>query len=303
VKKFILLATFFSSFLYSDGLTPFTLQKQEIHGYFSLPKNKESYPIVIAVQNSIRESILPFLHHFKEIADELEVALIGIEKEGIIGPDQIDERIYDLANFREKRIDDHIALIDEIRMGLFEGWNGEIIFLGGSEGGFIAIQLAAITPETEAAMIFSAGGGLSAREEAILGAEKYLKSMGTPSFVIPTLVTSFKSQLDKMVANPTPFEYFYDYTYLWWASHLSAPSTLEAALNIQCPILYVHGTEDEIIPIESADTFVDTFQQMGKTNLTYLRLEGFTHDLLRHDLQAVQDTTDLWLKSLLIANH
>jgi acetyl esterase/lipase len=43
------------------------------------------------------------------------------------------------------------------------------------------------------------------------------------------------------------------------------------------PILLIHGTADDIVPVASADAFVDKLKAAGATDVTYLRIEGGNH--------------------------
>lgn len=300
MKKIAIIFSFITSILSADTFTLERADGTPMTGYANFPET-ESYPIVIAVQNSLCESILPFLHHFQDFADQMGVALVGIEKQGVISAEEIDERAYHQGNYRERRILDHLLLVDALRNQIVHapGWNGRIIFLGGSEGSLVALQTAPLVPETSAVMLFSAGGGLDPRQEVTTSIESYFKCKGTPQIAISMMLASIGLQLDEMIANPSTDKFFYDYSYRWWASHLTARPVLDSALLLDCPILYVHGVEDELIPIKSADLFVEAFAHAGKTNLTYVRLDGFTHDLFRHDMDAVQDYSARWLQQKL----
>jgi len=43
------------------------------------------------------------------------------------------------------------------------------------------------------------------------------------------------------------------------------------------PILLIHGTADDIVPVASADDFVDKLKNSGVRDVTYLRIEGGNH--------------------------
>jgi acetyl esterase/lipase len=45
------------------------------------------------------------------------------------------------------------------------------------------------------------------------------------------------------------------------------------------PLLIVHGTDDEIVPINQADRFVETLKKAGAQDVTYLRHEGVRHGI------------------------
>ena len=105
-------------------------------------------------------------------------------------------------------------------------------------------------------------------------------------------------QLDTMMTNPTPDEHFLGNTYKWWASFLDTEE-VAAPLNQQSlPICLVHGVDDRQIPVLSADR---ASENLAKTNaLTYLRLEGYGHDL---DTADVQDAACRWLNAVLLGQE
>jgi dipeptidyl aminopeptidase/acylaminoacyl peptidase len=43
------------------------------------------------------------------------------------------------------------------------------------------------------------------------------------------------------------------------------------------PILIIHGSKDEIVPVESADDFVKKLKQAGNEDITYLKIEDGNH--------------------------
>jgi acetyl esterase/lipase len=43
------------------------------------------------------------------------------------------------------------------------------------------------------------------------------------------------------------------------------------------PILLIHGTDDNICPVESTDAFVEKLKEVGAENVTYIRIDGGNH--------------------------
>jgi len=43
------------------------------------------------------------------------------------------------------------------------------------------------------------------------------------------------------------------------------------------PILLIHGTADDIVPVATADAFVERLQAVGAKDVTYIRIEGGNH--------------------------
>lgn len=246
-----------------------------IEGYFSPPENT-SYPIFILIHGSQHES---YYSVFCEIIKHINphgIAVLTLEKQGF-RKDSVDIEEYHKTNCQQRRIDDHFIVIDMIRSGYFPDWNGELILLGASEGGMIATKITPKIPEVKALLLFCTGGGITAREEVLLSARKFFSQSGLWGFELEHELAWLDNLLEYFIQNPDSGSTFLDFTYKWWSGHLSGPRLVDSMLEIECPILYNHGTLDDIIPVESADLLFDEFIQSGKTNLQYNRLEGIDH--------------------------
>ena len=51
-------------------------------------------------------------------------------------------------------------------------------------------------------------------------------------------------------------------------------------IKINCPILIVHGTEDQLVPLKSSEEVINNFNSKNKELII---LEGITHDIFRSD--------------------
>lgn len=251
----------------------------ELRGYIVTPEIA-SFPIALLIQGSQCESAAQMHRDYQESAIRFGAGLITLEKQGVYGPNLIEMKEYNRTNCSAHRIKDHMMLIQSLREGLIPHWNGKLIVIGGSEGGSVGCAIASSCPEVIAAALYSTGGGMASHDEITLAFRKHLEKEGYSSASIRMQMAFFEQQLATMVANPTHESHFYDYTYKWWACYLSAKRSLLAEiLSINCPLLYVHGVEDDLIPVESADLAVDEYHRIGKKRLTYLRLEGYGHDV------------------------
>lgn len=269
----------------------------ELYSYVSFPPS-ESYPIALVIQGSEKESVLPLHIQFADAVTEFGAGLVTLEKHGMYPSGYIDTFQYDLTNCPEYRITDHKTYIQSLREGLLPGWNGQLIVVGASEGGAIASSVAAKTAETVAAVFYSTGGGLSVREQLRLATRKYYEKRKTPNFIIKATVAVAENQLDEMMGDPTPYKHFLGYTYKWWEGYAAQIGEIrENIFHLNCPIFYVHGVDDEMIPVESADILVREFNSTGRDNLTYLRLDGYPHDLRQPPVDIVVETTN-WLRSI-----
>ena len=281
ILSFILLV-FLPVLSFADTIEKFELNRPDgsvLTGYYSPPYNKtKPFPIAIIIHGSQCESISVWHEDFKSLVVDFGAALITIEKQGIYSPTNVDLYEYDLTNDFEHRLVDHLFLIDKLREGLIPGWNGRMIMIGGSEGGRIAAALSAQTPEVKGTILFTSGGGYNSIEELRIAFIKYLKSHGELDDEIEETLLFLDNQICDMISDPTPGKHFMSYTYKWWAAHLTR-DVIGDLIKIDHPIYYAHGTADTVVPIESADKVIEIFEELGKTNMTYRRVDGYDHDM------------------------
>lgn len=278
----LILFLFLPVLSYADTTEKFQFTRPDgstLVGYYSPPYDAtKPFPVGLIIHGSQCESISVWHEDFRSLVIDFGAALITIEKQGIYSPTEIDLYEYDMTNCLDHRLEDHLLLIQKLREGLIPGWNGRIIMIGGSEGGRIAAALSAQTPEIKATVLFTSGGGLNSVEELQIAFTKYLKSRGESDEEIAETLMFLDHQISEMLTDPTPGKIFLSYTYKWWASHLSR-NVINDLINIDHPIFYAHGTHDTVVPIESAEKVVEIFQELGKTNMTYRRVEGYDHDM------------------------
>ena len=57
-------------------------------------------------------------------------------------------------------------------------------------------------------------------------------------------------------------------------------SAISALLHVDIPILMLHGTADESVPVVSAQRLDSAMKSMGKTNFTYLEYPDVDHSFI-----------------------
>jgi acetyl esterase/lipase len=66
------------------------------------------------------------------------------------------------------------------------------------------------------------------------------------------------------------------------------------------PMWIIHGTDDEIVPVESVDEFVNVLREKGAGDLTYLRVEGGNHGTAyEHHLDVTKPAMDAFFERTL----
>jgi len=66
------------------------------------------------------------------------------------------------------------------------------------------------------------------------------------------------------------------------------------------PLLLIHGTEDEIVSVESVDLFVEQMKEAGAEDVTYVRIDGGNHGTAydHHVGQSVRAMDDFFARTL-----
>jgi len=296
VAKFclVLSCVFVIEKMYAAEIVPFFLQRQNgtvLEGYFS-PPDTSSSPIIFAIQGSSCESAFQWHVDLSDQVSSLGLGLIVLEKQGI-SKDGINSFEYSQTNCLQTRLEDYIFCLENMYM-INPSWEGKVIFWGESEGGMLAANLAAQMPETMAVLLFATGGGMKPREEVKWTIHHRLEEYGALQDEIDQYMSSLDEQLDVMMLDPTPNKQFFGNTYKWWASLLAADEAVISLNQLSLPICLVHGVEDSQIPILSADLAAEVLRETHA--LTYLRLEGYGHDL---DTANVQAAACQWLRATL----
>jgi pimeloyl-ACP methyl ester carboxylesterase len=199
--------------------------------------------------------------------------ILAPEKTNVtIGGDHSHDNMVISTYTLENRVRSAAAVIDTI---LDKTDYPRIFILGISEGAYILPRLyqelrhkAAIT-----ALVIWGSGGLSQYEEFnwLAGSEVSMDPGMKKGY------KSLESVASDIKANPNAIdkEYF-GFPYKRWASFLWY-SPLDDLVDINIPILLMHGTEDECSSVESSRLVERTFRKLGKKNLTYYEYAGITH--------------------------
>ncbi|MFV0645863.1 MAG: alpha/beta hydrolase [Sphingomonadaceae bacterium] len=259
-------------FLSASPLIAATLQRadgSEIAYHLLDQTDEDSQGIILMLQGSGCEPVI----ERSWLKSEPSViapgrAVLAIEKygvniagEGASDPDDGCPSEYWQGNTLHQRVSDANQVIAHMRKEPW--WNGELIIYGGSEGGAVAAMLAPLIPETRAVIVVSSGIGVPVWK---------LIQSAVPPFVavqIPDIIA-------EAAANPAPGKRFGGESYKWWADAANmVPARLLQQTDV--PVLLVHGTRDQFAPVDTARATDEIFRQAGKTNLTYLELEGYDH--------------------------
>lgn len=173
------------------------------------------------------------------------------------------------------RVADFEAVIAELRKEKW--WSGDVVLMGGSEGGAVMSVLAPRVPEADAVVILSTGVGWPL-------SRIILESL--PPEARPQLAGMF----DAIRANPESDMTFSGLSAAYYAEFMDR-KLVEELVATDAPVLVVFGEKDQWGPVESARTMQDAFAAAGKSNLTYREKTGLDHGMI--DVDGVSHIDDV----------
>jgi hypothetical protein len=265
--------------------------------YFKLPDPAiTTYPILILCEgSSSQDSLISVTWIFDYFHDQLaamNMGLILVEQWGIDGS-TIDDDVFWNHYSRSQRYFDHMCVINQLENNPPVGWNGELIFLGASEGGPLVSQLTTSYAKTRATVNWVGAADWSWEDELWSFFENYIKKNN-----IEVVGGPFQSReeynllVDFIKKNPSTIERFGGMTYFYLADAFLFPG-IEYE-KIKSPFLVIMGTEDP--SIHSCDQFVEKALATGAP-IEYVRVEGMDH-YIRNRPDLIQYSFE-WIKQQL----
>jgi pimeloyl-ACP methyl ester carboxylesterase len=249
-----------------------------IDAYVAHPSGSKKVPLLIICQGTgadcMVEAFLGITEQWKD-----SMGRMVIEKPGVkLGDDgKTISAEYKEYNAVYNRFYDYLRMLQYLkpRAGW---WDGNVYVIGGSEGGLLAGMLASYYPNVKAAAILSFGGGLNFGEAWPQAIAYQNKLEGKSEKQINLAVKKANDSLQIARNNPTNKKSYEgeDNTYMWWAS-ITDLRLVNTLTDLDIPVLLVHGTEDIMMPVVSAQKLNDAFSKKGKTNLEYKEYADYDH--------------------------
>ena len=263
--------------------------------YIESPKTKFSYPLVMVIEGSYvqergPQSVLRLHERFAQSILQIDCGIITLERRGADG-DNVDTTRFHLYNTPFQRLADHFRLERHLRATPPENWNGQLVIIGGSEGGPIAIKLAHVINPT--ACIAIVGCGDQSFKDYIWSVIQSMAVSGMPiENELPSDRIAYDALCEMMKANPDPNQWWFGQTFLYWAGTLDQTEDREF-LGLKCPALVVAGSED--IECSSTDRLIARARQNNQ-DITYLRIEGMGHNALDPEWKVMDKIQEFILK-------
>ena len=287
MKIYLLLIIIFFNSLFAIPLRQELSTKDNSYIYYiDFPNNFEKFPIILAIEGSYNDRIGPqsVLRLHKNLAPEIlknNIGLMLLEKRGIDGND-VNINIFHQFNTTSQRLLDHIHFIKEFKKNPPNNWNGDLIILGGSEGGPIAIKLAhKITPNTCIAIVGC--GDLSVKEYIWKEIQKIYASSSIWEkpiikwiYQLPSTRTKYDILCDKIKNNPDTQKKWFGQTFLYWSDCFDQSEDQEF-LSLKCPSLIISGEQD--IECFSTKRLIKKAKE-NKQNVTHICIKKMGHNAL-----------------------
>lgn len=190
-----------------------------------------------------------------------------------------------------QRVEDAKRVITRLRE--WQMINGDLIILGGSEGGAVAAIMSRQPYDNlRAVVIISTGTGMTISEFF-------------PKVVPPEAAKQMRVVFEESRLNPHSSEVVGGNSLKWWADIVDRRLS-DDLLNSKAHVLIIHGTEDKSAPVESARSTIEAFKRAGRSEqVDYFELEGLDHHMKdtqgTSHMSSVLDRTKKWIEVKL--NH
>lgn len=191
------------------------------------------------------------------------------------------------ADYPERWITDQLEFIQQQLSVVDKHLKSRIVLLGISEGGEIAPILAQRIPQTTHLVILANGG---------------LDPLAAYTLQRSKLGLAPSEKLRKLLKNPVlsgskNTDFILGRTAAYWLQ-INSIQQSENLLLLNIPILMTMGTEDQVVPIESALYAKEKFDNKSKKNFRLITYSGADHSLASEKINFLPDffhKMDLWL--------
>ncbi len=159
------------------------------------------------------------------------------------------------------RAQDFADVVAELRKEPW--WSGELIIMGGSEGGAVMSVLAPMLPDVDAVVIMSTGLGLPLSQMILDG-------------MPPPARAQAESMFAAIRSNPDEGPVFSGLSATYYAEFFDKVLAQDM-LQASAPILLIQGETDTSAPVAAGRATRDIFAAAGRSNLTYWEKPGWDH--------------------------
>jgi pimeloyl-ACP methyl ester carboxylesterase len=178
-----------------------------------------------------------------------------------------------VEEFEQMTIDSLLIRIDEF----IDNLNGKVILMGSSHGGLLATNYALNYPK-----------------------KLYGTVLLAPALKFDEILALSHDITDwKIKGSITIDNYLFGTkTKLTWEYYESLQLHCQFSEKIQVPVLLIHGTQDESVPISHSEEFVINQNELG-ADITYKNLKGGLHDL-SNVMEELENDFQAWIEEKII---
>ncbi|MEL6300083.1 MAG: alpha/beta hydrolase [Pseudomonadota bacterium] len=172
------------------------------------------------------------------------------------------------------RVLDHIRVLQHLRNNA-DWWNGEFLIFGWSDGGDIATEVFALTPDASRLVFGGVGGGYSMREHF----EDFWVCPEDQVSDRSSCLSELRATFDDIAATPIWGQSWSgdDNTYLAWSSRLDRRLTY-LLKDEDRPVLMIHGDRDfDGAPVESARVLAKALEE--NVSFSYWEIDDMEHGM------------------------
>lgn len=244
--------------------------------YVATPPTRKPYRIVILFSGSAPVSTKNVFLEFRySVTEMLGAALLCVEKPGISGDGIVNTDVYHRENTVHARVRTACMVLEHLRTTL-QGWNGEVVAMGASEGGLVAALFAQVYPVR--ALVALACGTTKTVEEVVAPTlvetltQQSRVARLIPTYMLKTLTHWYTSRLFKRVEQrPDSEELVLGYSHIWWSA-IKSYREADILSELPCPIFLGVGERD----VQSE--FIQPYLAMrGKKNVTQRVFKDLDH--------------------------
>lgn len=175
---------------------------------------------------------------------------------------------------RAQRVEDVCRMLDALEAGGLV--SSPVLVIGHSEGADVAAAVAARRPDVTH-LAFLAGGGPTQMFDAVVLERRRLQAEGKSPAEIEAAVEALEAEFRKIQSDPmSTTKYFSGHAYRRWSGYIASPP-LESLLRTKAKLFVAHGTDDNAVPIESADLLSVELIRHGRNDVTFRRIPGADH--------------------------
>ncbi len=206
-----------------------------------------------------------------------EFAALTVEKYGVSPGDDSEEcspEFYENHSVSQ-RIADYLQIIGSLRSRAW--WNGQLVLVGGSEGGGVAAALAE-PAQADAVVLISTGGGITFGQMVRDSIMDTMHRHSVPEAEWPAIDAAFAYARE----HPDSSDTWAGSSYRYWADAIDR-RPVDDMLAANSAFLLLHGSADSSSAVQSARMTADRFADAKRCNLTSIEFSSYDHSMIDAD--------------------